>query len=299
MTGSRSALPTSDATDPRSVRSRLLEAGIRPHKQLGQNFLVDRKVVSEIRSRIEQMQPEIIVEIGPGLGALTDAVVDLVGSMVAVEFDPRLAASLADRLQPHANLTVRQADILSVDLSTEFAGRRIVVLGSLPYRITSPILKHLVDHRRVISEACLITQWEVAEKIAQSPGKYGSSLGVFVQSFAGVSRPRHIGKGSFFPIPGVDSAYWEMSFLPRPRFSSGEGAFFTVVRTLYRNRRKMARRALQDLLSSEAITEVLAAAGVDGTARGETLSLDELDRLAGACAPFLDSKREVDEELDG
>jgi 16S rRNA (adenine1518-N6/adenine1519-N6)-dimethyltransferase len=222
--------------------------------------------------------------------------VDVADSVVAVEIDKRLAGILAKQLSGHANLDVRNCDILTFDFEKELEGRSVVVVGSLPYRITTPILRHLIKHRSVISDACLITQLEVAEKIAHSPGKHGSALGVFMHSFAFVSGLRRIRNRSFFPVPEVDSAYWELSFLPSPRFSTAEDAFFAVVRTLYRNRRKMSRRALQDLLPSDAIPGVLSAAEVDGTARGETLSFAELDRLAQVCVPLIGMDPAMDDE---
>jgi len=278
------------------VRSLLAELGVRPQKRFGQNFLVDQNVVSEIREHVRAKNPDVVVEIGPGLGALTQAVVDVANSVVAVEINEPLANSLAKRFHGHDNLEVRNCDILTFDFVKEFEGRSVLVLGSLPYRITTPILRHLIKHRGVISDACLITQLEVAEKIAHSPGKHGSALGVFVHSFAFVSGLRRIRRGSFFPVPEVDSAYWELSFLPSPRFSAAEHAFFAVVRTLYRNRRKMTRRALQDLLPSNAIADVLSTAEVDGTARGETLSFAELDRLTQVCVPFIGSDPAVDDK---
>lgn len=269
------------------VRSLLPQLGVRPQKRYGQNFLVDERVVSDICAHVQASKPDLVVEIGPGLGALTQGMVDVAPSVVAVEIDKRLASGLAKRLGEPSNLSVRNCDILSFDFQREFASKSVLVLGSLPYRITTPILKHLIKHRSVISAACVITQLEVAEKILQSPGKNGSAQGVFVKSFAEVSGLRTIRKGCFFPAPDVESRYWEMAFLPSSRFRSDEGAFFAVVRTLYRNRRKMSRRALQDLLPTEAIAQLLEAAEIDGTARGETLSFEELDRLARACQPLV------------
>lgn len=272
------------------VRSLLAEAGIRPQKRWGQNFLVDQHVVSEILEHVRVKNPDVVVEIGPGLGALTQAIVEVADSVVAVEIDKRLANSLAMRLSNHVNLEVRNCDILAFDFEKEFEGQSVLVLGSLPYRITTPILRHLIKHRSVISDVCLITQLEVAEKISHSPGKNGSALGVFVHSFAFVSGLRRVRKGSFFPVPEVESAYWEMSFLLTPRFTADERDFFRVVRTLYGNRRKMVRRALQDLLPLDAIAGVLSSAEVDGTARGETLTFAELDRLTAACASFIEAE---------
>ena len=275
-------MPSEQATDLAVVRRRLTELGVHPQKRFGQSFLVHRGIVEEIRDRICTLSPEIVVEIGPGLGALTEAVVDDVSRMIAIEVDPRLGESLRERLRERSQVDVRIADILTIDLSAEFDGRRVTVLGSLPYRITSPILKHLIDHRGVLERACLITQWEVAQKIAASPGKDGSALGVLVRAYADVSSPRRIRRGAFFPVPDVDSAYWEMSFLDRPRFAAAEDAFFRVVRTLYRHRRKMVRRALQEIVAKETIEGVLASAQVVGTQRGEQLSFADLDRLAAA-----------------
>ncbi|MCK5247417.1 ribosomal RNA small subunit methyltransferase A [Candidatus Bipolaricaulota bacterium] len=278
------------------VRSLLTEIGVRPQKRWGQNFLVDQHVVSEILEHVRAKSLNVVVEIGPGLGALTQAIVEVADSVVAVEIDKRLANSLATRLSSHANLEVRNCDILAFDFEKEFKGQSVLVLGSLPYRITTPILRHLIKHRSVISDACLVTQLEVAEKISHSPGKDGSALGVFVHSFAFVSGLRRVRKGSFFPVPEVESAYWEMNFLSSPRFTADEDAFFTVVRTLYRNRRKMARRALQDLLPTDAIPGVLESAEVEGTARGETLSFAELDRLAQVCMPVISLDTEGDDD---
>jgi 16S rRNA (adenine1518-N6/adenine1519-N6)-dimethyltransferase len=271
-------------TDPRTVRALLAAQRVHPRKQYGQNFLVDDHVVAMIRERILAKAPETLVEIGPGLGTLTQAVLSVPERLLGVEIDPRLAEGLAARLDAYPQVQIRLGDVLALDLSKEFDGQKIVVLGSLPYRITSPILKHLVTHRRVISEACLITQWEVAAKVASSPSKHGSSLGVLVRAYADVSTPVKIPRRSFWPAPEVDSGYWEMTVLSSPRFSSEEVAFFRVVRTLYRNRRKMIRRALQDEVPAGEVADVLHRAGLDGTLRGETLSFEQLDRLSRACA---------------
>ena len=278
------------------VRSLLAELNVRPQKRFGQNFLVDRGVVSEIREHVRAKKPDVVVEIGPGLGALTQAIVEVADSVVAVEIDKRLAASLAKRLGGHGNLEVQNCDILAFDFEKEFESRSVLVLGSLPYRITTPILRRLIKYRSVISDACLVTQLEVAEKIAHSPGKDGSALGVFVHSFADVSGVQRIRKGSFFPVPEVESAFWELTFRAGARFMANEENFFVVVRTLYRNRRKMTRRALQDLLPSDAIPDLLQAADIDGTVRGETLTFEQLDRLTQVCAPFIGPDHAVDDD---
>lgn len=271
-------------TNPAVVRALLTEQGVRPSKHLGQSFLVDEPVMQKLVDRIEERSPEVIVEIGPGLGVFTERLARTVRRLLAVEVDPRLVDGLRERTAHLPQVEVRKSDILDVDLTKEFGGSHVLVFGSLPYRITSPILRYLIEHRAVIQAACVITQAEVATKIAASPGKAGSALGVLVRSYAEVSEPISISSRCFWPTPKVDSAYWEMTFLPCPRFTAEEAAFFRIVRVLYGNRRKMIRRALQDVLSIESISAVLDQTGVDGTARGETLSFDVLDQLAQATA---------------
>ena len=283
-------------TDRAVIHSLLRELGVRPQKRLGQNFLVDHSVVERIRGRVEAAEPAVVLEIGPGIGAITQSLVEVAESVVAVEVDTRLADSLRMRFRRHGNLEVVEQDILEFDFSATFGPEKVFVVGSLPYRITSPILSHLVDSRSSIDTACLITQWEVADKIANSPGKNGSSLGVFIQAYTEISQLKRIRKGAFLPVPEVDSADWEMTFLPKPKFEASEAAFFQVVRTLYRYRRKMVRRALQDLLDSSDIPTVLQAASIDETARGETLAFDALDRLAQACAPLIESTPSIEME---
>lgn len=268
------------------VRTLLQSAGIRPAKRLGQNFLVDRaaldRVDATVAGAIAERGIDTIVEIGPGLGAVTERLLGHGLDVLAIEVDRRLAAILQDRLGTQPALVVRRDDVLRVDLTAELAGCRALVVGSLPYRITAPILKHLVAHRAAIVEALLITQREVADKLADSPGKDGSSLGVLVKAYADVDVVGGIGRNGFYPAPDVDSTLWRLRFLGHPRFEADEGAFFTVVRALYGVRRKMIRRALQEIVAKERIDDMLAAAEVDGTWRGERLSFEELDRLAAA-----------------
>ena len=145
------------------VRSLLRQLGIRPAKRLGQNFLVDPGVVESVAAVLAVEAPRLIVEIGPGLGAVTEALVGIAERVVAVELDRRLAGLLKSRLEEHANLSVEVSDVLRFDLGQALGEERGYVFGSLPYRSTAPILKYLIDQRAVIDGALLITQREVAE----------------------------------------------------------------------------------------------------------------------------------------
>jgi 16S rRNA (adenine1518-N6/adenine1519-N6)-dimethyltransferase len=269
-------------TDRRVVRALLAEAGIRPSKKLGQSFLVDAGVLANIEEVLAQVSPETIIEIGPGLGAVTGVLLRHARKVVAVEVDRRLAGLLGNRLGESNRLEIRNEDVLQLDVVDEFGDGSVYVVGSLPYRITAPILKRLIDQRSAFSGALLITQREVAEKIAASPGKEGSALGILVRAYAEVDIVRRVDRGSFFPVPEVDSALWSLTFLERPRFASDPESIFAVVRALYGTRRKMIRSALRALLPAEAIGPVLEEARIDGTVRGEELDFEQLDRLATA-----------------
>jgi len=269
-------------TDRRVVRAHLAEAGVRPSKKLGQSFLVDDGVLASIEQILARVSPETIVEIGPGLGAVTDVLLRHARRIIAVEVDRRLAASLGERLGASEGLDVRNENVLRFDVAGALDDGHAYVVGSLPYRITAPILKWLIGQRGVLSGALLITQREVAEKIAASPGKEGSALGILVRAYGEVDIVRRVNRGSFFPVPEVDSTLWSLTFLEHPRFESDSEAFFSVVRALYGTRRKMIRGALRALLPAEAIGAVLEEARIDGAVRGEELDFEQLDQLAAA-----------------
>jgi 16S rRNA (adenine1518-N6/adenine1519-N6)-dimethyltransferase len=186
-------------------------------------------------------------------------------------------------------------DVLRFDFTEALSGEPAYVVGSLPYRITAPILQRLMEHRAAFSGGLLITQREVAEKIVASPGKEGSALGILVRAYAEIELVRRIGRRSFEPIPDVDSSLWTVSFRDRPRFGANEAAFFLTVRALYNARRKMLRRVLRDLVPVGAVDAILAMARIDGDVRGETLGFDELDRLAKAVDRTLKERQWIDE----
>lgn len=273
-------MPVNDLTSRKEVASLLRTAGVHPSKRLGQNFLVDRTALDAILIEVKRAAPCEILEIGAGLGTVTSELARIADRVVAVEVDRRLAALLERTVGGMRNVEIVRADILTLDLRCASKSDSLFIVGNIPYRITAPILKHLVEYRDVISGALLLTQCEVAEKIALSPGRDGSALGVFLQAYADIHVIKHVPKGSFYPVPEVDSTLWRLSFLKEPRFSAAPDDFFAIVRTLYGKRRKMVRAALRDLLPSAQVSEILKTAGIDPSARGETLTLEEIDRIA-------------------
>jgi len=273
-------LPSSDLTSKKEVAALLAEAEIRPSKRLGQNFLIDRTALDAIIDEVKRAQPREIVEIGAGLGTVTHELAGTADHIIAIELDRRLAKILERTVKQQGNVEIRRQDFLSFSFAEEFAGSKAFVVGNIPYRITAPILKHLVKQRDHISAALLLTQREVAMKVAHSPGKEGTSLGVLMQAYADVNVLRSVPRGSFFPVPDVDSTLWSISFLNAPRFEANAEAFFAVVRAVYGKRRKMIRSALRDLFPNQDVEQILLSLGIDPTLRGEVLSFTQLDAIA-------------------
>ena len=271
----------SELTDNRTVIARLRALGVEPTKRRGQNFLVDQAVLAQIIAEVKRAAPRIIIEIGSGLGTVTRELARLGTQVIAVEIDHRLAAGLRADLGEYDNVNIVETDFLMFDPTVVGSGPYYVV-GNLPYRITSPILTKLVAQRHLITQALLITQAEVADKVVASPGVHGSALGVLINAYAETTVMRRIPRTAFYPVPEVNSVLWCLKFLPQPRFTANEHEFFTVVRTVYGKRRKMLRRALRDIVPPNRVAAALAHAGIDPTRRGETLSFAELDRLTHA-----------------
>ena len=289
-------MPSSDPAGEGAVRRSLEALAIHPSKRLGQNFLVDPNVVAMIVGAIGDDAGPDVVEIGPGLGALTLPLAERARRLVAVEIDRRLAARLRDILAPRAgSVEVVEADILDFDFGAAARGERLVVVGAIPYSITALILKKVVDARSAIRAAYLVTQREVADKIQASPSRDGTALGIFVQAYADVAILRRIPRGAFFPVPDVDSCLWKLTMRETPRFMSSEESFFAVVRAIYGARRKTLRNALQRAFSPSDVDALLGRAELDPKVRGETLGFPALDRLA-SCAESL-SLRSIDGSL--
>ena len=265
------------------VIRRLTELGIRPSKRLGQSFLVSAPPVAAIVDAARRLEPSIIVEIGAGLGALTLELARI-ARVIAVEVDGRLADALRKSTADRAEIDVMHADIRNVELPALIGDGSAVVVGSIPYRITADILRWLVRARGDVDGAVLLTQIEAARKILRSPGRDGSALGVFVQAYAETVSILDVGRSCFHPVPEVDSLIWGITWRDAPAFRVAEESFFEVVRALYGARRKMVRSALRSLGEAERIDAALDSAAIDPQRRGETLGMEELERLAAAWA---------------
>lgn len=275
-------------TDPRAVMRRF---GIRPRKSLGQHFLVDRSYLAAIMEAAEVMPDDLVLEIGPGLGVLTEALAARVGRVVAVELDPEMRRVLADVLAPCTNVDLVAADILDVapgdlleGLDPTEAGRPYKVVANLPYNITSAVLRHLLEARHPPVRAVVMVQREVAERILAEPGDM-SILAVAVQFYATASSVTDVPAQAFYPRPKVQSRVLRLDVRPEPAVPVADpAAFFRTVRAGFGQKRKQLKNSLAaglDIGTAEAVV-ALEAAGIDPTRRAQTLDLTEWARLTAA-----------------
>jgi 16S rRNA (adenine1518-N6/adenine1519-N6)-dimethyltransferase len=266
----------------------LARHGLRAKKAWGQNFLVDPNVRRRIVDAAAATADDTVVEIGAGLGALTGLLAERAGRVIAIERDPDLVPLLREVLAASANVTVAPADAMGFDFAAAAAqaGRPLVVVGNLPYQITSPLLFALLASGPAIARALLMVQREVAERVIAPHGSktYGR-LSVMVQQQAAVEILFHVGAGAFHPPPAVTSTVMRVTPLAAPRAAVPDPVLFAeVVRAAFATRRKMLRRALAPVFGEEASRAALAAAGIDETRRAEELSVAELARLSAAFA---------------
>ena len=252
-----------------------------PRKRFGQHFLHDRAVVRRIVDTIAPRPGELIVEIGPGRGALTFPLLASGCELHVVEIDRGLAAALRERTPRHPNLIVHEADALEFDLARVAPPpRQLRVTGNLPYNISTPLVFRLLAVLPRIRDMHLMLQREVVDRMVSPPGTraYGR-LGVMVQLDCEVERVLGVGSGAFSPAPRVESAVVRLR--PRPRAMldpAGRGRFEAIVRSCFSRRRKTLRNALRGLCDES----VIDAAGLDPGVRPEMLTIDEFIVLAHA-----------------
>ncbi|MFT5358843.1 MAG: 16S rRNA (adenine1518-N6/adenine1519-N6)-dimethyltransferase [Polyangiales bacterium] len=268
--------------DPRHVLSR---HGARPKRRFSQNFLTDPQVVDAIASAVRPGDGECIVELGPGAGTLTAALLRQGAHVIGVEADPAMRALLEAEFRDYP-LTVVDADAAALDLSSaelrgsKSPGERIAVCGNLPYAISGSIFRRLVAERERIDRAIIMVQREVALRLAANAGEkaYGA-LSVFIGTVFSVEPVLRVKPDSFFPAPRVESAVVRLTPLANERAPVDDERFVTVVRAAFGMRRKTLRNALKRIDGS---AEALEAAGIDGGRRGETLTPEEFASVAAA-----------------
>jgi 16S rRNA (adenine1518-N6/adenine1519-N6)-dimethyltransferase len=250
-------------------------------KSLGQHFLSDRRILTRIADALHLQGHETVLEIGPGRGALTDLLVERAGRLIAIEYDRALAAMLRERYARRSNVLVAEADVLEVSLG-ELAAGPFVLVGNVPYYITTPILFHALVPPRA-DRAVYLVQREVANRLSARPGskEYGA-LTVNVAAVARAETLFGVPAGAFSPPPKVESAVVRITPRQDPLISPDEERpFRTLVQGAFGMRRKQMRRVVRSLyaLDADRADELLAAAGIEPADRPEVLSVEQFVAL--------------------
>jgi 16S rRNA (adenine1518-N6/adenine1519-N6)-dimethyltransferase len=272
---------------PAEVRALAAELGIRPTKRLGQNFVHDPNTVRRIVRAAELSPDDVVVEVGPGLGSLTLALLPEVAAVHAVEIDPllaaRLPATVAERAPALAGrLSVLTADALRVRASDFAAPPPTAIVANLPYNVGVPVVLHLLAELPGIRRGLVMVQAEVAERLAAAPGSrvYGVPSAKLAW-FAAARRAGPVPRAVFWPVPNFDSGL--LAFDRRDPPPGDRVAVFAVIDAAFAQRRKVLRSALAGWAGSAAEAEtILRAADVDPGARAETLAIADFARVAAA-----------------
>ncbi|SDQ49388.1 dimethyladenosine transferase [Thermostaphylospora chromogena] len=274
---------------PADIRVLADKLGLRPTKKLGQNFVIDGGTVRRIVRVAEPRPDDVVLEVGPGLGSLTLALLPEVARVVAVEIDPVLAEQLprtvAERAPETADrLTVVHADALKVtveDLTTP-SGPPTILVANLPYNVAVPVVLHLFQEVPGLRGGLVMVQSEVADRLAARPGSkiYGIPS-VKASWFADVRRAGPVGRAVFWPVPNVDSGLVALTRREPPPTAATREEVFAVIDAAFAQRRKTLRAALADWAGSAANAErALRAAGIDPGERGERLTVADFARIA-------------------
>lgn len=272
------------------------KVGFKPKKRLGQHFLVDKTVLERIISAAELGHGDIVIEVGSGLGILTNELAKRGAIVIAVELDSELVDILRKRLAQFPNVKIIHADILKItprqllqnNLTASELAQGYKVIANIPYYITSPILRHFLEAQLQPSEMLVMVQKEVGEVIAAAPGKM-SLLSVRTQFYSKPTIVSYVPATSFHPSPKVDSVILRLDIYSKPPIEVSDIAgFFDVVMHGFQSPRKQLRNSLAQSLEmpSSQVALLLGKAGIEAKRRAETLSLEEWRKLWRIFAPF-------------
>lgn len=281
-----------DIATPSRTKEILAKHGFTFKKSLGQNFLTEPNILRKIVATAAIEDQTNVIEVGPGIGALTEQLAKHARQVLAFEIDDRLIPVLQDTLAPYPNIQVIHQDVLQADLSTTIREAftdelPIKVVANLPYYITTPIMMHFLESQAPIQEMVVMMQKEVADRISAVPGtKAYGSLSIAVQYYMEAELAFIVPKTVFVPQPNVDSAILKLTRRATPAVEvTDEKEFFKLTKAAFQLRRKTLWNNLQnsygkDEKTKEWLKASLAASEIDPTRRGETLSLAEFARLS-------------------
>ncbi len=263
-------------------------------KKFGQNFLVDSSILDRIIESAQITKEDCVLEIGPGIGTMTQRLAEEAGAVVAVEIDRNLLPVLEDTLSAYENVTVINADILKLDLNRiveeHNGGRPVKVVANLPYYITTPIIMALFEKKVPLHSVTIMVQKEVADRMRVGPGTkdYGA-LSLAVQYYAKPEIVTKVPAGCFMPKPNVDSAVIRLTRYEKPPVEvEDETWLFAVIRASFNQRRKTLANGLANAgypgIGRRQVEEVLSAMGLAAAVRGETLTLEQFAELSDRLA---------------
>lgn len=287
-----------DIATPVRTQEILKKYGFSFKKSLGQNFLIDPNILRNIVGHADLTKESAAIEVGPGIGALTEHLARQAGKVMSFEIDQRLLPVLEDTLSPYDNVTIVPSDVLKADvktlLETELAGYKdIMVVANLPYYVTTPILMKLLNDQLPLRGFVVMMQKEVADRISAKPGtKAYGSLSIAVQYYCTAEVAMIVPKTVFMPQPNVDSAVLKLIRHDQPPVTvKDEKFFFEVTRASFAQRRKTLLNNLQSQLpegkaKKTQILEALESVNIEPSRRGETLSIAEFGALADALLPY-------------
>lgn len=259
-------------------------------KKFGQNFLVDKNILEKIVDAAQITEADCVLEIGPGIGTMTQYLAERAGTVIAVEIDKNLIPVLQDTLSSYNNVTVIHGDILKVDIDRivkeQNGGRPMKVVANLPYYITTPIIMALFEKHIALQSITIMIQKEVADRMQAGPGTkdYGA-LSLAVQYYAEPKIVANVPAACFFPKPNVDSTVIQLvKYTEPPAAVEDENYLFAVIRASFNQRRKTLINGLSNAgtlgVSKENIKDVLDRMGLPSTVRGETLTLEQFTELS-------------------
>lgn len=276
-------------TDISNIRDILSRHGFTFSKALGQNFLINPSVCPRMAEDAVRGEHVGVLEIGPGIGVLTNELLKRAEKVVAVELDRRLLPVLDETLGEYDNLKVINADIMELDLhrliEEEFSGMEVAVCANLPYYITSPVIMKLLEERLPVTSITVMVQKEAAERLCAEPGTRDSSaITAAVRYYCRPELLFRVSSGSFMPAPRVDSAVIRLTLHEPSVHPQNEKTFFQVIKGAFAQRRKTVLNSLSSALSLDksAVRAILNTAGIDETARAERLRLEDFSAIADA-----------------
>jgi len=283
-------------SSPKKTKEIVQKHGFKFSKSLGQNFLIDQNILDHIVDGAGISQDDYVIEVGPGIGSLTQNIAERANSVVAIEIDKTLIPILEETLAGYSNVAVINADVLKLDLhkliSERFEGKNVKVIANLPYYVTTPIIMKFLEERVPVQSLTIMIQKEVADRMQAKPGTkdYGA-LSIAVQYYCNPKILLKVPPSVFIPQPKVESTVIRLDILEEPKvYVEREDLFFGLVKDAFGKRRKTLLNALSSgnlNLDKDLLKEVLPLSNIEENRRGETLTIEEYALLANNLAKRL------------